>query len=139
MSVRQNLENLGVEVAFAEAGVAPPADLRLGSGPRAQRPLDGSRRRARNRAFLFGGMSLALYAALFLFSKPLMAAFTKGHFYALLPVATAFLFSYVHGTFTGSFWTAMGIDASSKAVRKTAQPTVAAPRRDRRPRATAQL
>ena len=44
-------------------------------------------------------------------SAILMGAFSIG-MYALLPIATAFLFSFVHGSFTSNFWTAFGIEAA---------------------------
>jgi hypothetical protein len=34
--------------------------------------------------------------------------------YAFLPIITAFLFSIVHGSFTGNFWTLLGIEAAKK-------------------------
>ena len=34
--------------------------------------------------------------------------------YALLPVLTAFIFSFLHGGFTGGFWTFLGIEALKK-------------------------
>jgi hypothetical protein len=38
----------------------------------------------------------------------------KGGMYAFLPIVTAFVFSYIHGTFTGHFWTVLGIEAARK-------------------------
>jgi hypothetical protein len=42
------------------------------------------------------------------------STFAKGGLYALLPIITAFVFSYFHGTFTGHFWTVLGVEASKK-------------------------
>ncbi len=40
--------------------------------------------------------------------------FARGGLYAILPVATAFIFSFFHGSFTGNFWTVLGIEAKKK-------------------------
>ena len=54
--------------------------------------------------------------------------------YAALPVLTAFLFSFVHGAFTGSFWSALGIEASKKSSRVELPATKPAKRVRPRPR-----
>ena len=63
-------------------------------------------------AIIFGVLSIGLYALLFAKQDLVNATFGKGGAYALLPIATAFVFSYVHGSFTGNFWTALGIEAA---------------------------
>ncbi len=63
---------------------------------------------------LMGCISLALYVALLLNQDLINRYFAHGGMYAVLPIATAFLFSYVHGTFTGHFWTVLGIEAAKK-------------------------
>jgi hypothetical protein len=63
-------------------------------------------------AIIFGVLSIGLYVLLFLQQDLVNATFGKGGLYALLPIATAFLFSFVHGSFTGNFWTALGIEAA---------------------------
>jgi len=63
---------------------------------------------------LTGIISTALYAVLLMNQDLLNTNFSKGGLYALLPIATAFLFSFIHGNFTGSFWTVMGVEASRK-------------------------
>ena len=63
-------------------------------------------------AIVMGVLSVGLYASLFLKQDLVNATFGKGDAYALLPIATAFVFSYVHGSFTGNFWTALGIEAA---------------------------
>jgi len=60
---------------------------------------------------LFGGLSVILYTTLFLKSEAVMQFFTRGGIYAALPIATVFLFSYIHGSFAGSFWSVLGIEA----------------------------
>ena len=63
----------------------------------------------------FGIGSIALYAVLLLEQEVITDYFSHGGvMYALLPIGTAFIFSFVHGSFTGSFWTVMGIKAAKK-------------------------
>jgi len=66
------------------------------------------------KAFLFGVVSVALYAALLANQDLINDNFARGGAYALLPIAAAFAFSFVHGNFTGHFWTLMGVEASKK-------------------------
>ena len=40
--------------------------------------------------------------------------FGRGGMYAVLPIVTAFLFSFIHGSFTGDFWTVLGVEAKKK-------------------------
>ncbi|MBI5741031.1 MAG: hypothetical protein HZA16_09940 [Nitrospirae bacterium] len=61
-----------------------------------------------------GVISVALYAALLMKQDFLNEVFGKGGVYAFLPIITAFVFSIVHGSFTGDFWTVMGIEAAKK-------------------------
>jgi len=82
----------------------------------------------------FGIGSAALYTAVYLFQDQLLLNSAKGGMYTILPIATVFLFSWVHGTFAGTLWEVLGINAVKKAP---AQTTVQAPvRKDTRPRAT---
>ncbi|MDO8281120.1 MAG: hypothetical protein Q7U10_00600 [Thermodesulfovibrionia bacterium] len=61
-----------------------------------------------------GIISIALYVTLLSQQDMLNEYFGKGGVYAFLPIVTAFLFSYIHGTFTGDFWTVLGIEAARK-------------------------
>ena len=96
------------------------------------------RMKALKGAVIFGLATAALYAAIFLNTGVVMKYFTKGGVYALLPVGTAFLFSFVHGAFTGNFWSALGIEASKKVTRVEQPATQPAKRVRPRPRATLQ-
>lgn len=62
-----------------------------------------------------GTLSLVLYLLLFQFSDRLteMAAATRegAKLYALVPIAIAMIFSFVHGAFTGHFWDLLGLRA----------------------------
>jgi hypothetical protein len=66
------------------------------------------------KALFFGLISVGLYAALLLNQETLNNTFGKGGVYAFLPIIAAFVFSFVHGTFTGDFWTVMGVEAAKK-------------------------
>jgi F0F1-type ATP synthase assembly protein I len=63
---------------------------------------------------VMGIISIALYSTLLLKQDLVNSNFARGGMYALLPIVTAFVFSFVHGSFTGSFWTALGIEAAKK-------------------------
>ncbi|MBE0584460.1 MAG: hypothetical protein IH612_11975 [Desulfofustis sp.] len=69
----------------------------------------------------FGAATAGLYGAMFAFPDTVMHYWTKGGVYALLPVATVFAFSYIHGTFTSNFWSALGIEGSKAAAKKQAE------------------
>lgn len=63
---------------------------------------------------LTGIVSIGLYVALLANQDLLNNNFAKGGLYAFLPIVTAFVFSYVHGSFTGHFWTVLGVEAARK-------------------------
>jgi hypothetical protein len=63
------------------------------------------------RAALLGLVTLALYAGLFLLEEHVLELSTCGEWYFLVPVGIAFVFSLVHGAFTGTFWDALGVRA----------------------------
>jgi hypothetical protein len=63
---------------------------------------------------VMGIVSIALYATLLLKQDLINETFAKGGMYALLPIITAFVFSYFHGGFTGHFWTVLGVEAARK-------------------------
>ena len=63
---------------------------------------------------LFGVVSIALYALLLVKQDLINEVMVKGGLYALVPIVMAFIFSFFHGNFTGSFWSSCGIEASKK-------------------------
>jgi hypothetical protein len=63
---------------------------------------------------LFGAVSIALYFLLLTRQDLVNETIVKGGAYALVPIAMAFIFSFVHGNFTGCFWSSCGIEASKK-------------------------
>lgn len=66
-------------------------------------------------ALALGAMSAALYFLLYLFADEITALAVKARegqkLYALVPIAIALVFSFVHGTFTGRFWDLIGLKA----------------------------
>jgi len=59
-----------------------------------------------------GAASALCYVTLFAHEREVMAAFTRTDgWYPALPVLSAFLFSFVHGAFTGYFWEVVGVVA----------------------------
>ena len=110
------------EIAYANPAVIPtepPRKPRLSPVPDAS-PGTAPPRRARALAvtLVLGLVSAALYLLLFEYGDGLavLAAETRhGHkLYALVPIAIAFLFSAVHGAFTGYFWDLLGLKAKGK-------------------------
>jgi hypothetical protein len=80
-----------------------------------------------------GVATAALYAAVFSNSTTIMSYFTRGGWYATLPIATVFAFSFVHGAFSHHVWEVLGIQAPRKTVQP--QPTAAKrPAKRSRPR-----
>ena len=63
---------------------------------------------------LYGAVSLGLYVLLLTQQDLINGTFAKGGAVAILPIAMAFVFSFVHGNFTGNFWSSLGIEASKK-------------------------
>lgn len=99
-----------------------------------------SRKRHVKNCFVFGALTAGIYAAVFTNQEVMMTYFSKGGLYALLPVALVFAVSYAHGNFTSSFWSALGIEASTVSAAKRAEMTSeikesATVRKDTRPRA----
>jgi len=65
---------------------------------------------------ILGAASASLYILLFVYSDklPELAAINRqggNKLYALVPLAIALVFSFVHGAFTGHFWDLLGLRA----------------------------
>ncbi|MDA8241573.1 MAG: hypothetical protein M0Z67_14555 [Nitrospiraceae bacterium] len=65
-------------------------------------------------AILMGLVSAVLYSVLLMNQDIANKYSGLGGLYAFLPILIAFLFSYIHGSFTGHFWTLLGVEASQK-------------------------
>ncbi len=79
-----------------------------------------SKKRHLKNCFVFGALTVGVYAAVFTNQEFVMTYFTKGGVYAFLPVAVVFAISYAHGNFTSSFWSALGIEGSKAGAGKQA-------------------
>ncbi|MFZ3044822.1 MAG: hypothetical protein WA151_02820 [Desulfatirhabdiaceae bacterium] len=62
----------------------------------------------------YGLATAGLYAAVFMNSGTVMSNFTRGGWYAAMPIATVFVFSFVHGAFASHLWSLLGIEAMKK-------------------------
>jgi hypothetical protein len=65
----------------------------------------------------YGVLTGICYALLFLNANFVMEYFSRGAWYAALPIGTAFLFSFVHGAFASNLWSVLGIEAIKKEMR----------------------
>jgi hypothetical protein len=83
---------------------------------------------------IFGAATVALYAAVFTNTEAVMKYFTKGGWYAALPIATVFLFSFIHGTFSGHVWSLLGIEAVKKDMKQKTEEKVIQQKKRVRPR-----
>lgn len=63
------------------------------------------------KAILLGAVSLGLYVLLFTNETLVLDLAKQARWMFVVPVSIAFLFSFVHGAFTGAFWDALGIKA----------------------------
>jgi hypothetical protein len=93
---------------------------------------DASRSKLLGKTVALGLGAVALYAAVFLNSSTVMKYFTRGGWYAALPVATVFIFSFVHGAFASNLWSVLGIEATKK-VQPRVAPSRPTPRKRPRP------
>ncbi|MGF1644332.1 MAG: hypothetical protein ACFCUJ_11850 [Thiotrichales bacterium] len=71
------------------------------------------RKHAMNRVVIYGVLSAALYALLYVLADPILELSQRGHWYFVIPIAIAFAVSFVHGNFTGYFWDLLGFKAKS--------------------------
>jgi hypothetical protein len=61
--------------------------------------------------FAYGAVVAVLYALLFVYEREVIEICRRGGWWFLFPVTVAFVFSLFHGTFTGLFWDALGVQA----------------------------
>ena len=76
--------------------------------------MSDKKRTETRKATVYGVAVIILYALLLTHQDFICAYCAQGSGHALLPIITAFIFSFAHGKFTGSFWSALGIEASKK-------------------------
>ena len=85
------------------------------------------------KTIFYGALSATLYAVAFTHSDAMLHLFTKGGYFAALPIASVFVFSFAHAAFASNLWSTLGIEAVMKqpAKRPEVRPV---PRPDQRPR-----
>lgn len=76
--------------------------------------MAGAKKKPVGKMVITGIISIALYTALLLNQDIINTYFGRGGVYAFLPIITAFIFSFVHGSFTSNFWTVLGVEAKKK-------------------------
>lgn len=72
---------------------------------------DNQKSRDFRKLLLWGLLSVGLYGLLWTFESEILALSAHGRWYFSVPIAIAFLFSFVHGHFTAEFWDSLGIQA----------------------------
>lgn len=60
---------------------------------------------------LLGLLSLVLYFLLFRYEQEILDLSGRGGWMFVIQITIAFIFSFVHGAFTGNFWDVLGIKA----------------------------
>lgn len=84
-----------------------------------------SKKRPVGKTVGYGAVTVALYAAVFTNADTITSYFTKGSWYAAMPIATVLIFSFAHGAFASNLWSLLGIEAARKDVKvATAEKTV---------------
>jgi uncharacterized membrane protein (DUF485 family) len=78
----------------------------MGSGYGKKKPV--------GKMIIMGIISISLYTALLMNQDIINNYIGRGGVYALLPIVMAFIFSFIHGNFTGDFWTVLGVEAARK-------------------------
>ena len=73
-----------------------------------------TRKKPIGKMLVMGIISVMLYVVLLSKQSIINDYFSRGSLFAFLPIAVAFIFSIVHGSFTANFWTVLGIEASKR-------------------------
>ncbi len=89
----------------------------------------------------YGVVTAALYAAVFLNGDAVAHYFARGGWYAALPIATVFVFSFAHGAFASNLWSLLGIEAIKRGTLREVERKVVSKRKQARkkPRAYAYI
>lgn len=92
-------------------GKQPDVAVSVSAEPAVQDP---AKSRQVIRTLLLGAATVVLYWLLFVNEKAILDLSAKGHWYFILPLAIAFVFSFVHGAFTAEFWDTLGVKPNRK-------------------------
>lgn len=63
------------------------------------------------KTIFFGVISATLYYLLYYFNQEILEMSKQGNWYFIVPISIAFVFSGIHGAFTGFFWDLLGVKA----------------------------
>lgn len=61
-----------------------------------------------------GILSFVLYLLLFVYEQEVLKLSLEGAWGFTVPIVIAFVFSFVHGSFTGGFWDMLGLKAKKR-------------------------
>lgn len=75
--------------------------------------MSQERSRALKKTLFYGTISGVLYFLLYRFNKEILEYSREGGWYFFIPLTIAFVFSIIHGNFTGQFWDMFGIKAKT--------------------------
>jgi hypothetical protein len=134
-----NKEDIFAEVTIPVFSVTPTYWWSEQGGKTMSRELAPKKSKPLAKTIMYGIAAAALYAGVFAYSDTVMKYFTRGSWYAALPIATVFMFSFVHGTFASNLWSLLGIEAKKKdTLQKTVEQVVQPKKQPRKkPRAHA--
>ncbi|UCG67197.1 MAG: hypothetical protein JSW12_09515 [Deltaproteobacteria bacterium] len=74
----------------------------------------GSKKKAYKRVVIFGMLSVISYVFIFTNQDAVIDFTTRGGIFSALPIAAAFYFSFIHGTFTSNLLSILGIEPQTK-------------------------
>ena len=74
----------------------------------------GNKKRPVLSTLIFGSISILAYLLLFMNEEWVINNFTKGNWYAVYPISTAFFFSFVHGAFASYFISTLGLQEKNR-------------------------
>jgi hypothetical protein len=98
--------------AFAEAGEFDTAREFLAEKPATvKKPEPAGKKKPYAGMIIFGALSLSGYVALITNQQWVNEVYTTGGWHAAYPVATALIFSFVHGAFASNLLSVLGIEA----------------------------
>jgi len=69
--------------------------------------------RVLKKTLAYGIISITLYVLLYFYERDILALSKEGKWNFIVPMVIAFIFSIVHGNFTGQFWDLFGVKAKT--------------------------
>jgi hypothetical protein len=110
-----NIDKHAMAAAFAEAGEHETAREMLADTKSPQKePVKTKAGKPYLQTLIFGAISLSGYLYVFSNEKLVTDVFTRGGIYAVWPLGTALVFSFIHGAFGSNLLTVLGLEAKKK-------------------------